>query len=159
VEHDPNPYQAPGEEFSGDAFETTGEDSLPAAFRKRIGRGRWAILVIALAFALVAALSYCMFAYQAMYLLSNDEFFVISSPLWVLAHLLRGVALTVLAWQLWQYSRSIRAIVRRGDEAVEAFLDRHAMLWTWGAAALAVLVGYSVLTSVWIVVEARNRLW
>jgi hypothetical protein len=160
MDTEPNPYQSPSDDASKVSEEAHLPNSLalPEEFRRRIVRGRGAVVAIALVFGVIAVLSFCAFVYQATYRGPAGEWFVLHNPLWVLGHLFRALGLTILASQLWQYSVSLKEISEVDDSDVDQFLNRHTSLWIWGAGILFLLIGYGVLSVVVPLVAAFSRM-
>lgn len=132
---DPNPYSSPDAShetsFSSDALIGL-PDGLP---------GRFGVGLIGGVFSIVALFSLGAFAFQLQYILPTGQSFVRTEPMWVFAHLIRGVGLSIVSWQLLRYCAVIGKISTRDDLLIVA--QRHAALWNWGAIVLLSLAAYS----------------
>ncbi len=103
--------------------------------------GLWMILCL---FSIVSLLSFIGFVYQFNFILPTGEMYVRTQPMWVFSHLVRGVGLAILSWQLFCYVNVIKKLTTLED--LQQIARRHASLWTWAAIVLLTLVGYSIVT-------------
>lgn len=106
--------------------------------------GRLGVLAVGGLFSLIALLSLVVFVYQLRFLLPGGPSFVQAQPMWVFSHLVRGVGLSILSWQLFRYAAVIGRIST--EEDLRAVARRHAALWNWGALVLLAIMAYSLGT-------------
>ena len=127
-----NPYSSP-DAPSNTTFEF--HNGLP---------GRLGVFAIGGLFSLIALQSLVTFVYQLRFLLPGGPSFVPAQPMWVFSHLVRGIGLSILSWQLFRYAAVIGRIST--EEDLRAVARRHAALWNWGALVLFAIMAYSLGT-------------
>jgi hypothetical protein len=103
--------------------------------------GGCAILFVAAIVGLISLMSLGCFLFQATYRLPSGEAFMAVEPGWVIGHLIRGLGLAFVTWQLLAYYRALK----RGALAGPGFLARHASLWNTIAIALGLMLAYALL--------------
>ncbi len=136
-----NPYSAPvakdREENKSSSVAGVLTNGLP---------GRIGIRVVLRFFGFLALMSLLLFAYQSTYVDQFGGSYFRTNPMWVISHLVRGVGMTILSWQLFCYVRLIRNIATASD--LQMFARRHAILWNWGAIVLVAIAGYSTVFAI-----------
>jgi hypothetical protein len=104
--------------------------------------GRLGVCAVGGIFSLIALQSLVTFVLQLRFLLPGGPSYVQAEPMWVFAHLVRGVGLSILTWQLFRYATVIGRIATKDD--LRTVARRHAALWNWGAFVLFAIMAYSL---------------
>jgi hypothetical protein len=63
----------------------------------------------------------------------------------MLGHIIRGLALGLLAYRLWHYQSALAQWRAPDGEGTEQFFAAHAAAWKTGALVLGLLLVYSVI--------------
>ena len=135
---EPNPYSSP-EVSHETSFSSDTMIGLPHGLPGRLGVG-----LLGGVFGIVALFSLGTFVFQLQYILPTGESFVRAQPMWVFAHLIRGVGLSIVSWQLFRYCAVIGKISTRDDLLIVA--QRHGALWNWSEIVILSIVAYSTGT-------------
>lgn len=103
------------------------------------------ILVVAIVFAAIAAVSLIGFAYNLSTRYPGTNILVIQhDPMWMASHLVRGLGLGYLVFLLWKYQQVVQSIEFHGTDEEKRFCAIHNRIWVFGASFFVLNLSFSM---------------